>query len=161
MIYSILMPDSFSWSVVEHQHHDRGFTWYLVATLVGAALIVYALITGNIMFAFIVIIFAIILFILSRIPPKSLVVVAAADGLTVGSRHYTWKDIKNFWIAYDPPEVKSLYIEFAGGFRSRLSLGLDEVDPVAIREFLMQYILEDDTKTEEPFMDWLSRVLKI
>lgn len=155
------MQDSFSWSVIEHEHHDRGFTWYLAATLVGAALIVYALITGNIMFAFIVIIFAIILFILSRIPPKSLVVVAAPNGLSVGDRRYAWKEIKNFWMVYDPPEVKSLYIEFVGGLRSHLLLGLNEVDPVAIREFLLQYILEDESKLEEPFIDWLSRRLKI
>lgn len=155
------MDESISWSVVEHPHRDRGFWWYVVATLVGAAMIVYALITGNIMFAFIIIIFAIILFILSRIPPKSIVVVLAPEGVTIGANQYTWKTVKHFWIVYDPPEVKSLYFEFGAGFRPRLLVGLDDMDPVAIRAFLLQYIPEDETKEEEPWMDWLSRMLKI
>lgn len=155
------MIESFSWSVVEYPHHERGFWWYLAATLVGGALIVYALVTGNIMFAFIVVIFALILFILSRVPPRSLVVVIDDTGITVGSRKYGWKELKSFWMIYEPPTLKNLYLEFGAGFRSRLTLGLDDMDPVAIREFLMQYIPEDADKMDEPVSDWLGRVLKI
>ncbi len=155
------MAEAFSWSVVEYPHHERGFWWYLVATLVGGALIVYALVTGNIMFAFIVVIFALILFILSRVPPRSLLVVIDDTGITVGSHKYLWKELKSFWIIYEPPALKNLYLEFGAGFRSRLTLGLEDGDPVAIREFLMQYIPEESDKTDEPMSDWLGRILKI
>lgn len=155
------MNESFSWSIVEYPHHERGFWWYVVAALVGGALIVYALLTQNIMFAFIVIIFALILFILSRVPPRSVVVVINDEGIMVGSRKYRWKDIKTFWMVYEPPEVKNVYFEFDAGFHSRLGLALDDIDPVPLRAFLLQYILEDTEKTEEPWSDWLGRMLKI
>ena len=45
----------FSWSVTEYNQHERSSRWYLVMGLIGAGLLLFSLISGNYLFALIVV----------------------------------------------------------------------------------------------------------
>lgn len=149
-----------SWEVEDNKGHLRGFWWYALASLAAVGLLVYAIRERNFLFAFIVIMFAII-FATHHIRSAAEVLFAITDlGLRVGSRFFPWRDIEEFWIAYEPPAVKTLYIEFSG-LRPRLPIPLEDADPNQVREILGQFIAENSSKHEEPISDWVSRVLRI
>lgn len=149
-----------SWEVAEYELVPRGVGWYIFAGLIGLALVIWSVATRNFLFAFIILIFAVIFATHTMRPPQRLRLSISDRGLALGSRFHPWKDIQNFWIVYEPPEVKTLYLDF-GGIRPRLPIPLERTDPNQVRKILREFAPEDTSHTEEPMSDWLARVLKI
>ena len=83
------------------------------------------------------------------------------DGILVNQRFYEYKTLKNFYIIYEPPEVKTLYFEPKSIFSPRVPIDLGSQDPVKIREILKQYLAEDLERENEPLSDQTSRLLKL
>ena len=83
------------------------------------------------------------------------------DGVVLGSKFIAYKEIKDFFIIYEPPEVKTLHLEFNQGWRPRLAVPLGEQNPLAVREVLLKYLAENTERTEEPLSDYLSRKWKL
>ena len=149
-----------AWEVSEGHLHERGAGWYAAAIIVGLVFLIYAIVTRNFLFGFIVIMFGVIMATHSMHPAGHYRCVITEFGLHIGARFYPWKDIEKFWIMYQPPEVKTLYLDFEG-LRPRLPIPLGDADPNEIRASLSSVIVEDTSHGEEPFSDWLIRVLKI
>ena len=99
------------WSVQEYEKHERGLRWYVFMGTVGVALVVYALFTGNFLFAVIIVLFAIILFLQSHQEPTKILFQITDLGLVIGSRFYPYSELNNFYLVYNPPEVKTLFLE--------------------------------------------------
>ena len=150
-----------SWQIDEYQHYQRGVGWYVGAALVGGGLLVYALFTLNFLFALILVIFGIILAMTAGAKPRRIPVSITEDGMEIGHRFIPWKDARCFWIIYEPPEVKNLYLDFKSPIRPHLSLCLEQTDPNVVRRSLLPYVEEDLTKEDEPLTDFLARVMKI
>lgn len=149
-----------SWKIHEYPHYDHGVFWYVGLIFLGAAFLIYALWSRNFLFAFIIIMFAMVFLAHAGRHPAELEFAISPDGIRLGERNYPWKEIKKFFIIYEPPEVKTLYFDFHG-FRPTLSVSLDGQDPAEVRSALSRFLSEDTTQTEEPFSDWLGRLLKI
>jgi len=149
-----------AWQVTEGHIHGRSTLWYAVAIMAGLAFLIYAVVTRNFLFGFIVIMFGVIMATHSVHPPANFRCALTELGLHIGKRFHPWKDMEKFWIIYQPPEVKTLYVDF-GGLRPRLPIPLEDADPNEVRATLGSVLTEDTSHTEEPFSDWLIRVLKI
>lgn len=149
-----------AWQVTEGHIHARSVGWYAVAIVAGLALLIYAVVTRNFLFGFIVIMFGVIMATHSVHPPAHFRCALTELGIHMGGRFYPWRDIEKFWIIYQPPEVKMLYVDF-GGLRPRLPIPLEDADPNEVRTTLSSVVTEDTSHTDEPFSDWLIRVLKI
>lgn len=149
-----------SWNVLEHPNYQRGFAWYFCFIAIAVGFLIYAVLTHNFLFAFIVIMFGIIFLIHAGREPIVLNFALTEKGVVLGEKVYLWRELKKFYIIYEPPEVKTLYFEFAG-MRPRLSIPLDDQEPVKVREILLKFLREDLGKIEEPISEWLGRVLKI
>lgn len=151
----------FEWNVPEYARHNRSRLWYIVAAIVTALLLLTALRSGNFLFAIIVIMFAVIMVLNSLQEPEEMRVAITERGLVWGEHYHSYIDVSTFWIVYQPPEVKNLYVEFKSALKPRLNIPLGEESPVAIREFLKKVAKEDTTRDDEPLSDFLGRVLKI
>lgn len=149
-----------AWMVDEYPAYRRGWRWYVVAFLVGGGLIVWALATLNFLFALIVVIFAIVLALSSARKPVRLRFAVCEDGLEMGHRFIPWTDISRFWIVYEPPTVKSLYVDFKSALVPDLMVPLEQMNPNAVRKTLLEYVDEDPSRDAEPLSDFLARVLK-
>lgn len=148
------------WDIKEHHEHARGALWFVLAGAFAVAFLLYSIATRNFLFAFIIIMFGVILATHSLRPAREYSFGIAELGILLGERFYPWKDIARFWIIYQPPEVKTLYFDF-DGLRPRLAIALEETDPNDVRDILLSVIPEDTTKNEEPLTDKIARVLKI
>ncbi len=150
------------WSFPEFVKYERGTGWYFWAMACGVGLFLYAIFTGNFLFALIVVMVALVMFLdHSKKQPASLRFAITEDGLEMANDFIPWKDITKFWIIYEPPEVKRLYVQTKRISLGRLSIPLEKENPVKIREVLLKYLPEDLTKESEATSDALRRILKL
>ncbi len=151
----------YSWSFKEYEKFSRGKRWYWIMALLAAALIAYAVFTANYLFALIIVLFGIIIFLQEINEPVELDFGITDTGIVVGTKYYPFNELEKYWIVYNPPLVKVLYFEPKTAIKHRLHIPLLDSDPVVLRDFLNQYLIEDLDKEEEPLSDRLGRLLKI
>lgn len=150
------------WEFSEFSKYDSSRVWYIVMGLIFIGLILYSIFTQNYLFLIIITLFIIIYIIRHRLHPNTLNFIIFEDGVQIGDNSfYQWKEIKNFWIIYEPPEVKNLYFEFQTGLRPSIAITLEDQNPIEIRNLLKEYIQEDLDKENESFSDGLSRLMKL
>ena len=149
------------WIINEYNQYDHSRTWYISMAVLGVALLAYALFTGNNSFAVIIVLFAVIMYLHEQQRPLELNIAITESGLVVGNKLYRYSELENFWIVYEPGEVKNLYFMVNGIVKNRLSVPLGDMDPRPIRRYLSQFVIENSTEEEEPFSDKLTRVFKI
>jgi hypothetical protein len=158
---ALIGKTAFAWSIPEFPKYERGKLWYAIAALVAGGGILYAVLTANFLFAVIILMFAMISLLYSTREPEMIPFAIGETGIAVGARTYPWREIESFWVVYDPPTVKTLYVEFKNPLRPRVNAPLTDEDPVALRDTLLQYIREDVERKDEPFSDFLGRLLKL
>ena len=100
-----------------------------------------------------------VIFYFSRKKPKNLAIRLSASGVSFDEIRLPWQKIQSFWIIYDPPRIKTLNFETAAYLNRVVTLQLEDSDPVAVRDFLLEYLPEEDGR-EEQLTDKISRKLK-
>lgn len=150
-----------SWEYSGYRRYERGRTWYVVMGLFGFGLLIYALLSANFLFALIIIMFGLIIYLSSINRPEVVKVAITEEGVEMGEVFYRYRDIAHFWFAYEPPDVKNLYLDFRDPWRSRAAVELEDIDPNEVRQVIGSFLVEDLTKDEEPVSDTIGRILKI
>lgn len=176
--------DVISWKIPAQIGEKKSKKWYIVASILGILLIAYALLTTNLIFAFIIVFGAILIVMTDGVKSPALDVELSDEGVKVGKEFYTYEQFDNFFIIYKPKEnIKNLYLEFkrfvrpqvsgtakTGRYewllwlmnfaRTRLSIPLNNMNPLVIRKNLLKYLKEDAEKTNIPLSEQLSQLLK-
>ena len=153
--------DTYVWEAPSFEHGERGPRWYVFMAVTVAILMAYAVWTANFLFAFIVMLSAIIILLAGNQAPKPMLVQVGENGIVHDGKLILYQDIDNFAIIYQPPISKVLYVERRSAIRPRLAIPLQEQDPVALREHLKRYIREDLDLQGEHLSDTIARLLKI
>ncbi|PLX28464.1 hypothetical protein C0581_02165 [Candidatus Parcubacteria bacterium] len=155
---SVLIGDILhEWSVPEYDQHTRNRAWYILMTIIGVGFVVYALFTDNFLFALVIILFAIIVFLQTHQEPIVIPFKITELGIMVNNRFYSYSELDEFYIIYNPPEVKTLFIETVSTTKPRLRIPFMDEDPNEVRATLKEFLDEDFEKEEEPFSDMLAR----
>jgi len=150
-----------SWSVPEFDKPKRPLAWYLFFGFIGLGLLIYAIITVNYLFALIIFLIGFIIYLREQNEPELVKFIITEKGIKLGKNFYSYKEIKNFFILYDPPEVKKLYFIFERIFSFRLMVPLKNQNPLKIRKILLQFLLEDLDVEEEPVSESVGRWLRL
>ncbi len=150
-----------SWVFDEYERHHRGHLWFAVAGVAGLAMLIYAVVTQNFLFAILIIMFGVLIGLAAVHEPRQMVFVMTDLGVSVGDRFFPYKDFRGFWMVYEPPHVKNVYMQFKAMPRQQLIVPIDDQDPVDIRDTLIRFLDEEKGKDEEPFLDFLARFLKL
>jgi len=150
-----------AWNFSEYYKHDRKKGWYIWTTALSLLLIIYAILTVNFLFALIVIMFDIILLLDQRREPRTVHFKIDYQGIHLGNKIYRYNEFDKFWIVYQPPHIKTLYLDYKTSLKPSLSVPLKKQHPLEVRTLLKRYLQEDIEREQESFSDLLSRVLKI
>lgn len=150
----------FSWKFSEFPQYERNKNWYIWAGIAVTCLLIFSIATFNFLFGLFTIIASLIILMFQR-SNNEIEFKIAEDGIAINKTFYDYKDIKNFYIIYQPPEVKTLYFEPKSIFKPRIPIDLTSQDPVAIRETLKLYLEEDLDREDEPVSDQTHRLLKL
>lgn len=154
-------PEHVGWEVKEYRRYERGRLWHLLMGLAGIGLLIYTVASANFLFALIIMMFALIIYITSVVEPRTVRFGVTETGVRFGRTVRQFRDANRFWMIYEPPSVKSLYIEFKGATTPRMVVDLGEMNPNQVRNVLGQFIREDLEEDVEPFSDFIGRILKI
>jgi len=155
------MKTLISWKFPEHTTPNRSKKWYIWTTLFFLAMLLYAVLTANFLFGLIIIMLVIIMFILHNKEPLEIEFKITQNGIEINNEKYSFKDLENFWVVYEPPHVKNLYFKFKASFKPTLIIPLLDKNPIKVREILKEYLLEDLDKESESNVESLARVFKI
>lgn len=150
-----------SWSFPEVVKHERGQGWFIGMGILAVALVVYAVLAGNFLFALIVVMGAAITMLHHYKQPLEVNCTLYELGLEVGHKFWSYKEIKKFWILYEPPRVKTLYLQWQVALKTVMRIPLQDQNPLKIRELLGRYLEEDLEKEREPLTEGLARMLKL
>src|SRR3989344_1066001 len=150
------------WEVPEYDRHERTANWYILASIIAIALLIYAFFTANFLFAVIVIIGSLVTILHDGQEPDLVGVVLTTEGILVGSKFYDYDELKNFAIVYKPNYgVKKLYFELRNPVKPRLSIPLINMNPLPIRENLLRYLPEDLERTNGPLSGGFGKLIKL
>ncbi len=150
----------FEWEIPEFPEHTRSYLWYAGMFFLVGVFIIYSIFTENFLFALIIILFVFIIFLRIYVKPRKLQFKITEDGILLGNQFFNYRNIENFYFIYDPPEVKKLFFTLKG-FAPDFSVPLDDMNPVVIREKLLDYIDEDLDRDNQSLDDQLETILKL
>lgn len=150
------------WTMQEYSRHDRGTLWHILMITVGLILVIYALVTDNFLFALIIILFGIILFLQSHQDAPQVPFAITELGIVVGARFYAYSEFESFYIIMNPLEnVSTLFLDTKSALRPTIRVPLLDNDPLEIRTTLREFLVEDIEKEEEPLSETVARRWKI
>jgi len=158
---SVVGETHIEWAVPEYEQYSRGPYWYIIMSSLGIILVIYAVFTGNFLFALILILAGIIMFLQSHQVPRQIAFKVTETGIVLGRKFYSYNEFEEFYIFYNPPEVKMLFIQPISMMQPALRIPLLDQNPLEVKFALRQYISENTEKSEEPTADTLSRRFKI
>ena len=150
-----------SWEVNEFPHYERGPLWHVLMIGGGIVLLISAVVSANFLFALIILMFALILYLSSSTKPRKVMFTIGDTCIRIGETFHAYGDIQHFWFIYEPPHVKDLHLDFRSTFRPRMTVELSDQNPNMVREVLQNFVLEDLTQEEESLSDVLGRLFKI
>jgi len=149
------------WTIREYERHERGTWWHVFMITLGLGLIVYALVTSNFLFALVIVLFGIILYLQSNQHPQDVQFAITDLGILVGVTFYPYADFESFYLIYRPPHVKMLYFDPKGALKPLVRIPLFDENPVELRHTLLEHLNEDLEKEDEPLSDQFARNWKI
>lgn len=149
-----------NWKAPEYIYHEKSALWFIVAGFVAIALVIYGLTTDGWTFSVAIIVFAGTYYLFYRHAPPVVDVKLSRVGVKIGKHIFPYWKLKSFWIVYDPPLVKRLYLRTTSRFHPDIFISLENTDPSKIRAVLKEHIPEKENGTE-PFADSLVRAFKL
>jgi len=150
------------WEVPEFEKHIRTKKWYIAAGVIAILLLVYSFFSNNFLFAVIVIIFALVTILHDGQEPDKVKFAITDEGVIIGKKFYDYDEIKDFAIVYKPRlNVQKIYFEFKNALKHRLSISLENINPIAVRENLLKYLHEDLERTDQPASEGLAKLFKL
>ncbi len=153
-------PNQISWKAPEFAYHEKSSAWYFAAALFALVILAYAVWRKDYLMFITLFVLSAVALALAKKRPKTFTITLSGEGIYLSRDLYPYKNLKYFWIAYQPPEIKTLGFETTSYLNREITVLLEDEDPNAIRDFLLQY-LPEDTEREETFSDRLQRNLKL
>jgi hypothetical protein len=176
--------DTISWQIPEYHSEEKTKLWYAIYALIAIGLLVYAIFTQDFIFAIIIIFAAILIVVFDGNKPGTLNVVIGDQGVMVGKEFYSYDQIQDFFIIYEPEQgIKNLYLEFkrfvkpilpaneparyswlfwiVNFARTRFSIPLGDTNPIVIRRNLLKYLKENLDRTTIPLSEQLTKLFKL
>ncbi|PIR06723.1 MAG: hypothetical protein COV55_02670 [Candidatus Komeilibacteria bacterium CG11_big_fil_rev_8_21_14_0_20_36_20] len=150
-----------TWEFPEFEKPPRNKWWYLAFAVAAILLLIFAYFSKNYLFAIIIVLFLVIYIINEKKEMATIQTILTEDGILINDKLIEYKDIQNFYIVYLPPEIKNLYLQPKNSLKQRITLPLQQQNPVEIRQILLQYLDEDLAKEDVPNSENISRILRL
>lgn len=149
------------WTFPEYEQYQRGKSWYITAGIVSILFLIYAIVTANYLFALIIIMVDLIILIQTNRKPDKVEFQITEEGIYIGDAFHSYSEINKFWIIYNPPKSKTLYLNYNSTLKPDITIPLENKNPLKVRDTLLEYLEEDLTKEDDSSSEQIRRFLKL
>jgi len=150
------------WRIPEYDRYERPKMWYLIAIIVALTALIIGFWVKNYLFVIIIVLSSLIIILNEGREPEEIDFAIHDEGLVLGKRFIDYSELSNFSIIYKPRQnTKKLYFEFESALRPRLSIYIDNANPLKIRDILLNYLQEDLERENEPLSESLARLFRL
>jgi hypothetical protein len=148
------------WEAPEFDRRPKPLLWYIFFSIISTGLVVWGIYQKSPITVITFIVMAVVIMLFSLKKPEMTTYRLTTTSIIIGKVEYPYKIIKKFWIFYNPPEMKTLNFETSAYLNSTVRIELGSQNPLEVKWFLKNFIIEDIDK-EEGFADALARRLKL
>lgn len=159
------LPDfdraTLSWIAPEYLQHPKSVTWWTTAAIGMVIVVILEAFSGSWSMLAASVAFAVVFYITHQFhPPRHTKINLSDLGIKIGHRKIPYYSLEYFWIIYNPPHVKRLFLRLKDGFLPDLVIELENQDPHTVRALLEHHLVEV-TGVKEHFTDQLLRFIKL
>ncbi|MBI2024181.1 hypothetical protein HYT00_02240 [Candidatus Giovannonibacteria bacterium] len=147
-----------SWEAEEYTHYEKPKDWYWALGIVAIGFLGLAVIMENILFAILVILGGFAVGIYGSRKPKVMTFAITSRGIKADRTLYPYDNLKHFWINYDPPHIRELYIISKKTIQPQITIPLGNTDPNNVREHLIKIL--EEKEIHESLFDTIARFLR-
>ena len=144
----------FEWDVLIFHSQSKRTLYSIVAGLCMGALLIY-LFQDNPLLSIIFLLAAVAMVLHSTKEPEPEKIVINHAGVRWGERHHKFKDLRSFWIEYQPGGLKELILESHKWYLPHIKIPLEDRSPVQLRNLMIKFLPEEEH--EYSIFDHLSR----
>lgn len=148
------------WKTPEFIPHPKGPVWFMTAAGLMVTFTAYAILTGSATMAIVFILLGGVYYLTHNQAPRILSIKITKLGLYVGNRFYPFNNLNAFWIVYNPPYVRRLYLRTSDKTNREIKIELNDQSPVTLRHALAREIPEIEGGQENK-ADILIRLLRL
>ncbi len=147
------------WQGPEYEVLPKSKRWYFISVAFIIGMVLFSVWTNSHIVAILFLVIGAVGFLYIIMPPRVLDYAITEDGFVVGDQLYYYDEIESFWIFYEPPHTRIISLNVEGHLFPYVHVPLHELDPVDVREALLEYMPEK--RQERTFVDTMERLLKI
>jgi len=146
------------WSAPEFDYHEKSSDWYWALGIITFGFFVLALLLKNWLFAILVVLGGFSLGMYGVKRPRTINFAVTSRGLKIGETLYPFDHLQSFWLNYDPPHLKELYVISKKKFVPQIFIPLGQADPNLVREHLLKFM--EEREIQESFVDVIARFFR-
>ncbi len=146
------------WVAPEFTKYKKNKQWFVLPTLIALAVIIVAILLKNVLLIIIIILVTFIIYIYALKEPKKIKFSISGKGIQINEHLHELKDLRSFWIFYDPPGIKEISLRSKKMFMPYIKIPLGKQNPVEVRKLLLKFLPEK--KHRESKIDELARKSK-
>lgn len=148
-----------SFKAVEREHYEKSTAWFVLATIIAIASIIYFIMDQAFSSAIVFALILSILYLYGNEPPRVVEIHITSWGIYINKHFYDYKSLKCFWIINDPVnKIHALHLEAGKNILRILTIQLHDIQDNYIRTTLSPYIKED-LEREEPMHNQIRRII--
>jgi hypothetical protein len=152
--------EKITWKVPEYPEYTRDMRWYLTAAGIGLIFLIYAIYTGNFMFAVIIIMGVLISIISSYKKPANINFTLSDEGVRLGEAFWPWQKFQSYWIVGEGKE-KNLGLDLKNWLFTDLYIPITDVTAEEAEKFVSKFLKKNPERKHEPISYSIGRRLKI
>lgn len=137
------LPKSITWEAFEHDHEPKTVDWYWILGIVTLALMVAALLLGNLLFGVFILVCGMVLGLTAARQARTVEYGVTTRGVRIDTSIYPYSTLESFYIDEDRPDDPLLIIKSRKLFAPLLVLPLPEEYVDEIEELVASRIPEE------------------
>jgi hypothetical protein len=135
--------EHFSWQTPEYFHAKKNPDWYWTVGIISAALVITAVIFGNVLFGLVIAIGAFTLMLFSARKPKLIAVEATSKGIRVDKVHYPYASLESFGLDLEHHHGPKLFLKSKKIVMPLITIPLRMDDIDGLRVLLAKHLKEE------------------
>jgi hypothetical protein len=147
-----------AWEAEEYEYKEKSPDWYWAVGIITLGFFVTAIILKNFLFALLALIGGFTFAMYGAARPKSVSFAITSRGIKIGDKLYPYDNLKSFWINYDPPHIREIYIISKKFFVPQINIPLGKIDPNEVREHLLKFL--EEKEIPESLFDSIARFFR-